>query len=235
MKLHSVGKSPRSLLQYPMHRHDRWELICNFSGNGTMVVNGNTYPFSEGTVVLFPPNTPHEKTAENGFEDHYVQFTGCDFEHRVYVLEADPTGHVFALIRLLHNTWFDGTDHAVCSSLFDGLIGLLRPALTLRQNKYVQQLRRRIAEEFTDPDLRLKALMAEIPIHTDHLRSLFKLELGQTPQDYLTQLRLDHAQMLMRNEGVIVSEAAFRSGFYDPLYFSRLVRKRTGAAPSKWK
>lgn len=235
MKLCSVGKSPRSLLTYPMHHHARWELICNFRGHGTMTVGEMEYPFCEGTLLLCPPNTPHEKSAEHGFEDLYVQFSGCDFEQRVYVLEADPEGYVFHLMRLLHSIWFDSIDRAVCNSLFDALMALLRPALIQHQNKYVQQLRRRIAEEFTDPDLHLHTLMAESPLSPDHLRRLFKQEVGQTPQDYLSQLRLEHAQHLLRTENTTVSEAAFRSGFNDPLYFSRIFRKRIGAAPTQWK
>ena len=235
MNLYSVGKSSHSLLSFPMHKHDRWELICNFSGCGTMTAKGKTFPFSEGTVVLLPPGTLHEKTAELGFEDHYVQFTGGDFEEEIYILEADPSGHVFNLIRLLCSIWFDGTDRTVCSDLFNGLMGLLRPALTQKQNRFVQQLRRRIAEEFTDPDLHLQTLMAEIPINADHLRRLFKQEVGQTPQAYLTRLRLDHAMTLLRNENVSVSEAAYRSGFYDPLYFSRVFKMHMGVSPTKWK
>ena len=235
MKLYNVGKSAHSLLSYPMHKHDRWELICNFSGSGTMTANDRSFPFSEGTVVLLPPGTQHEKISELGFEDQYVQFTGCDFEDKTYILEADPSGHVFNLIRLLCGIWFDGTDRTVCADLFNGLMGLLRPALTQKQNRFVQQLRRRIAEEFTDPDLHLQALMAEIPINADHLRRLFKQESGQTPQEYLTRLRLEHAMTLLQGEDVSVSEAAFRSGFYDPLYFSRVFRKHMGIAPTKWK
>ena len=47
MKLYNVGKSAHSLLSYPMHKHDRWELICNFSGSGTMTANDQIFPFSE--------------------------------------------------------------------------------------------------------------------------------------------------------------------------------------------
>ena len=235
MNLYSAGKSSHNLFSFPMHKHDRWELICNFSGCGTMTAGSKTFLFSEGTVVLLPPGTQHEKISELGFEDHYVQFTGCDFEEKIYILEVDPSGHVFNLIRLLCSIWFDSTDRTVCADLFDGLMGLLRPALTQKQNRFVQQLRRRIAEEFTDPDLHLQTLMAEIPINTDHLRRLFKQEVGQTPQEYLIRLRLDHATTLLRGEDVSVSEAAFRAGFYDPLYFSRVFRKHMGIAPSKWK
>ncbi len=235
MKLFTVGKSPKKLLSYPEHRHGRWELICNVSGSGTMTVDGVTYPYGEGTLLLCPPGTLHGKSAESGFEDLYIQFTGCSFEPRVYVLEHDPNGHVFTLARLLHSTWFDSTERTVCQTLFDVLMQLLQPALTARQNKFVQQLRRRIAEEFTQGDLRLQTLMEELPLGADHLRRLFKQELGVTPSQYLIQLRLEHAAHLLRSEGVSVSEAAYRSGFQDALYFSRLFRKHMGMPPSQWK
>ena len=235
MKLFSVGKSPRKLPTYPSHRHPRWELICNTCGSGTMTVNGQRFPFHRGTVLLCPPGTPHEKHSDDGFADFYIQFTGCNFEPRVYVLEDDPEGHIFTLARLLHGMWFDGTERAICQKLFDALMELLHPALLSRQNPYVQQLRRRIAENFTDPSLRLQALMSAIPIGEDHLRRLFKQELGQTPGQYLTALRLEHAAEFLRTEGLSVAQAAYRSGFDDPLYFSRLFHKHMGIPPSRWK
>ena len=235
MKLYTVGKSPRRLPSYPSHRHPRWELICNICGSGTMCVDGRVYPYQTGTVLLCPPGTMHEKQSEAGFEDVYIQFDGCDIEPRVYVLDDDPESHVFTLTRLLHNAWFDGTDRSLCQKLFDVLMELLRPAVQERENRFVGQLRRRIAENFTDPSLRLGALMDTLPLGQDHLRRLFKQELGQTPGQYLTALRLEHAAGLLRSEGISVSEAAYRSGFEDALYFSRLFRKHMGIPPSRWK
>lgn len=51
--------------------------------------------------------------------------------------------------------------------------------------------------------------MKEIPINRDHLRRLFKDALGQTPHDYLLQLRIECAKRLLSRggeEGAAVAE-----------------------------
>jgi AraC-like DNA-binding protein len=115
------------------------------------------------------------------------------------------------------------------------VIGLLQPALSGNDgNKYVQMLRLRIIGRFTDPSLQMQDLQEDMPINPDYLRRLFRQEHGVAPREYLIKLRLEHAAHLLRYEGASVSEAAFRSGFYDPLYFSRLFRRYKGISPSRW-
>ncbi len=48
-------------------------------------------------------------------------------------------------------------------------------------------------------------------------------------------LQLEYAANFLRYEGVSVSEAAFRSGFYDPLYFFRIFHRYMGTTLSRWR
>ena len=52
-----------------------------------------------------------------------------------------------------------------------------------------------------------------------------------TPHDYLTDIRIRYARRLLA-QGLPVGEVALLSGFYDPGYFYRLFRARTGMTPS---
>lgn len=51
--------------------------------------------------------------------------------------------------------------------------------------------------------------------------------------EYLRKLRLNHAARLIR-EGAGISEAAFRSGFNDLVYFRKCFKNEFGVAPSKY-
>ncbi len=57
-----------------------------------------------------------------------------------------------------------------------------------------------------------------------NLSRLFKKKRGASPIDYLLHRRLTQAATLLRQEGVSVSEAAYRVGFQDSNYFSRQFR-----------
>lgn len=236
MELIYAGKSGKVLTYYPLHSHTDWELIYNLKGSGTMLIDGIPYPFAPGSIILCPPNAEHAKTSADGFEDCYLGISGWNLPPAVYVLEDDQAGRIAQILSILNLTWHESNAGPVCQDLMRAVIGLLQPTLSgMHGNKYVQMLRLRIIARFTDPALRMQDLQSDLSINADYLRRLFRQEHGMSPHAYLTKLRLDHAAHLLRYEGISVSEAAFRSGFYDPLYFSRLFHRHTGIAPSQWR
>ncbi len=65
----------------------------------------------------------------------------------------------------------------------------------------------------------------------EYINALFKKELGMSPGECIKKERIFRAYALIYNEGCSVKEAAFRSGFNDPFYFSRVFKKITGINP----
>lgn len=236
MVLISVGKSLPMRTAARPHRHTAWELICNAEGQGSMTVNGKEYAFSQGTVLLCPPGVLHDKTSESGFVDYYMTFTDWDVAPEVFCFREGYECRLLQLLRVLHSVYYENGTAQACGSLADAILCLVKTMITgAEQNEYVRMLRHRIIDGFSDPDFSLSAAMAAIPVNTDHLRRLFTRETGATPHNYLTQLRLDKAKRLLSQKDCTVAEVAFRSGFYDPLYFSRIFRRTTGVVPSMWK
>lgn len=236
MKLVHAGTSGKMLTYYPPHSHKAWELIYNLKGCGTMLIDGVPYPFAPGSIILCPPGSSHTKTSEEGFEDCYLGISQWNLPPDVYILEDDQAGRIAKLLEVLNLTWLETKSDPVCQDLMQAVVGLLQPGLSgTDENKYVQILRLRIITRYTDPALRLQELQEDIPINPDYLRRLFRQKHTMAPHEYLTKLRVEHAANLLRHEGASVSEAAFRSGFYDPLYFSRVFRRRMGVPPSEWR
>lgn len=65
-----------------------------------------------------------------------------------------------------------------------------------------------------------------------HLCRIFRNKFGVTPVDYRNAIRLERAQMLLKNPCLTIAEVAQQTGFSDPAYFTRLFRKRHGRPPS---
>ena len=65
----------------------------------------------------------------------------------------------------------------------------------------------------------------------NHFTRLFRQRTGTTPKQYLLTRRLAQARALLA-AGLPVQQAARRSGFDDPLYFSRLFKQLFGVPPS---
>lgn len=60
----------------------------------------------------------------------------------------------------------------------------------------------------------------------------FKKKHGMTVIAYLNQVRLDHAEHLVRNTDMSFKEISYVCGFYDQNYFSKLFSDRFGCSPT---
>lgn len=233
MKLEFAGKSGRPLKISAEHSHKHWELVYNEAGEGFTRFGGKTFPFKKGTILLYPPETPHYKEAEDLFEDYYLFISDLSLPEGIYCF-ADTQGQAIAqLLRIIYQCYHETKQQPVCESLLEAVMGLLVPE-EKNMDKNVRQLRHILASRFADPEFRVADAMKTIPLHEDHLRRCFKKEVGMTPQEYLNHLRIENAKKLISQAQMRLSEVAYQSGFYDPLYFSRVFHKQTGLSPRAW-
>lgn len=89
---------------------------------------------------------------------------------------------------------------------------------------------RRYINEHYDSDLNLEKLSRELLVSKYHLLRLFKRYYGQTPQQYLSQKRIEKAKEHLR-AGMSVTEVCFAVGFKSLGSFSTLFKKKTGSSP----
>lgn len=64
-----------------------------------------------------------------------------------------------------------------------------------------------------------------------HLLRLFRRYYGQTPKQYLTEKRLEHAKRLLAT-GRSASDTCYEVGFENPSAFSTLFKSRFGISPA---
>lgn len=63
----------------------------------------------------------------------------------------------------------------------------------------------------------------------------FKKSTGCTPMDYLLQIRLSNACLLLINSSLRIGEVAEKCGFVNPVFFSRVFRKKLGCTPKEYR
>src|SRR5262249_2837442 len=68
-----------------------------------------------------------------------------------------------------------------------------------------------------------------------HLSRLFQERFGQSPLDYLIQLRMEVAKRLFCTTDATIQEIADGLGYQDRYYFSRLFKKYIGQSPNHFK
>ncbi len=87
-----------------------------------------------------------------------------------------------------------------------------------------------INDHFAETQLSVDQICTEVGIAATSFRQLFKKYYEKTPTEYITNLRLEHARKLISG-GATVERAACESGFSDPKYFARVVKKHFGCTP----
>lgn len=96
---------------------------------------------------------------------------------------------------------------------------------------------RRIEQDFADPDLSPETVAAHVGISKRYLQTLLAAS-GTGFVAELNATRLERASEILANPRlaeVPIAEVAFRTGFLDPAYFTRLFRKRFGITPREWR
>ncbi|MFH2115234.1 MAG: helix-turn-helix domain-containing protein [Spirochaetota bacterium] len=86
-------------------------------------------------------------------------------------------------------------------------------------------------ERFAD-QLQLPVVAEAAQVSGAYLSRLFSEHLHTTFIDYLTELRVEKAERLIREARMNVKEVAYAVGYQDPNYFSKIFRKATGMPPT---
>ncbi len=91
-----------------------------------------------------------------------------------------------------------------------------------------------INSEYKNTSLSIKTVCERVGVSETVFRKLFSENYKKPPLAYITELRLEYARNLIAN-GSTIENAAYESGFSDPKYFARVVKKHLGCTPSALK
>lgn len=135
-----------------------------------------------------------------------------------------------------------GYELAVKAELYKLLTILVRNyfATELSQTEYMQRMKnierfnpvfQHIEQHFSE-ELSVEMLADMIGLSRFHFSRLFKELCGRTVTEYITALRLDKAEYLLRHSSFSISEVALKTGFNDIYYFSKTFKKHKSCSPS---
>ena len=88
-----------------------------------------------------------------------------------------------------------------------------------------------IMRDNLEEPLTIPALARALDVNARKLETLFRAELGATPQTVYRRIRLLSARRFVEQTGISVAEIALRCGYADPSAMTRAFRAEFGAAP----
>ena len=84
-------------------------------------------------------------------------------------------------------------------------------------------------------EIKLEKLASLCFVSENYFHALFKKKYGITPQNYVSQLRMNEALNLLSNTSLQIKEVARETGFYDAAYFSRTFAKMYKISPRQYR
>ena len=91
-----------------------------------------------------------------------------------------------------------------------------------------------LEKQYTDPEFSAKQFAGEMFVSRSLLYKKLKALTDLNITDFINSFKLKKAVELMRQSNDPISDIAFRVGFNDPKYFSRIFRKFYGMSPSEF-
>lgn len=223
----------------PAYQRDSWTLYFCTSGSGIFVFDGSMLHYQAGQLVVIPPDIRHTHRDDGGASCLYIFCKNAALALRHPALIADDAQHCIRHLfeDVLH---LFGSGETQDKTLLSPYVQLIAQHINARRpaaphSQLVEDIARNIVQNYTNPNYELDELLKSAPYCYDYLCRLFRQELNTTPHKYLTDLRLQSAADILRaGNGGSVSEVARLCGYSDPLYFSRMFKKKYGASPREY-
>lgn len=124
--------------------------------------------------------------------------------------------------------------HQAHGVLLAALEGSLAP-LSKPHSSWVEACRRRMDEDYADPQLNVAAMAEAMQVHRATLFRAFVAAHGMTPSSYLQNRRLHQAMELLKASDTPIKDVARRVGMNDANYLARLIRRVTGVSPRRFR
>ncbi len=236
-----VGEHTRTF-DVRWHSHDNWELVYCTAGEGCFEFeSGMTIHYREGDVVYIPPLVIHANVSQDGFTNIHMRMEDPSFPYKTPFRVSDSMEHhlrsAFEQVKYYYLADIQRCE-LVLSALGELIISY---TVVYRSNsdfsEPVEQIRALILRNYADSDFALDQAIAQLPFNYDYLRKLFKKEMGVTPLEYMTRLRMKKAEDMLAAldmRDYSMAEIAGLCGYEDALYFSRVFKKTYGVAPTAY-
>jgi len=246
-----VGHAQEPVRRPHGYPHHQW--IQLRSGRLWLVSGGVKQTVRPGDGFFLRPDEPHSYEAEGGATAwvDWMAFDGTGVEGGLAAGPLSRSGvyrltAVAAVDRVFERTWALATEPGtpgprLSACVYDLLMTLTEEAAEVgrvsttaglgRLQPVLEVLAHRPADLWE-----AGSLAALIGVSPQHLGRLFRQSLGQSPMEYLGQLRHNRAlQLLVERPDLRVHEVGAAVGYLDPNYFVRQFRRREGRTPGAFR
>lgn len=230
---------------------NEYQIIYITSGRGLFQTEEREYAVTPGTVMIVFPGMEHRYRPDYdvGWTEYWVGFRGSYAESLCRAGFLSPTRPVFRLglqnsILTIFNQIFELVSNQAplyqirASSqilvLIAEILAFERGAVQHGHSQRLVERMKFYMEENIYGEINLNKMAGMLGVSSSHLNEAFKAYTSMTPYQYFISIKIHKAKELIDSGELSIKEIAYRLGFKDQYYFSRLFKKKTGITPSRW-
>ncbi len=245
------------------HLHNDIEIFAVIAGRATIRRNSGTTVITPGSIVLVNSNEAHEIDAAGGsvtaiglqLSSHFIRDYFPRLHNTVFDTPEICSRLTPAQCRQFWSYLIDASINYVraddlfelrCISdmciLLEMMISNI-PNNVINENEYLarKKISQRMSRLFSyiDANYQYPIRLAEVAetegITPTHLSHFFTENFGISFQQYLSNIRFEHAVRLMDNQSMSISDIAAASGFSDLKYMTQMFVRRFGCKPKDFR
>lgn len=225
------------------------------SGRGRFCIGERIYRLQKGQCFLICPNivTYYQADDEDPWHYSWVGFNGIKAESYLQQAGLNQSQPIFTCTdegfisncfsqMIEARTIQKGRDIRLLGYLYLFLSQLIEQygmdrssgRTDTRKEVYVQKAVEYIGMNYSRK-MSIRELSRHIGLDRSYLGSLFKEQLGVSPQDFLIRFRINKACELIKSDNLTIGDISRSVGYDDPLLFSKLFKKYIGIPPREYR
>jgi AraC family transcriptional regulator of arabinose operon len=223
-----------------MDFHSHWEFLIVFRGSGKIHSLDSIFKLGESYACLVPPNIKHAELSDEPMDALWVGLRGSLLNKINSTMIQISSGD--EIKKYAEELWLRNMNHfemigPELDGLTQALVGSSLKLTTISKNNsygYIEDTLLFINKNYMK-NITIGLLSSRIGYSESYFYRSFKINTGQTPIEYITNVRIQIASRLLKSSSLSVKEISKMVGYDDPLYFSRLFKRITKYNPREYR
>jgi AraC family transcriptional regulator len=239
----------------PMHSHPSYMFVLPFNDQTSVEMKGGIITAEHGKLFCLSPGIVHNELASD-YPPRYIAIliTKGFFERQLSLYPAGeeitfqgesfhPSPELLSLLKRFMREAGDakpgrgavlhGLSLEICHSIIRGIFRFSEDndgvSSRIEIDRVIEYLHSHLERKISVEDMAAIARMAP-----SHFARIFKREIGNTPMDYLSRIRMERVKKLLLAGDKSITEIAIECGFRSSSYLSACFYKKFRISPSAY-
>lgn len=250
-----IGYYPHAKHHYRKRKKGIQEhiLIYCVDGNGTILIEDTEYYLEPNSFFVIPAHTPHAywASSKNPWSIYWLHFKGerssgfTDNFNKVNIIKQSSKSRIDDRIEQFNEllTALESgfsKENIIYANL--NLNSLLASFFYIETFRAVKGYRGAnpidksiiFMQQNINKTIKIADIANHVKLSESHLNKIFRNKTGTSPMDYFINLKMQEAIRLLTNQSLKIKEVAFRLGYNDQYYFTRIFTKHIGSSPGSF-